>query len=259
MIERHELPRVELSGRTLAIADLHLEPFDLGTCAEFANWTRALDVERFLVLGDLFDAWVGPAHEEAPGARLVIEALRDLTRRGLDVHVLQGNRDFLLGESFAAASGARVHPEGMIGELESGSNVLFLHGDELCTRDLAYQRLRRITHSRFLQTVGPRVPMFLSKRVAARMRRVSRDAVLRKPSEEKAIQLDAVRAYAGLHDCNTLVCGHAHSARDEDLERGLRFLVLDAFGHGEADSIRVEKGRCGLLPSSSGLSDSSSH
>lgn len=245
MIERHELSCVELSGQTLVIADLHLDPYDLGACASFDAWTRALESERFLVLGDLFDAWVGPAHEDAPGARLVIEAFRDLTRRGLEVHVLQGNRDFLMGESFAAASGARIHPEGMIGELEDRSRVLFLHGDELCTRDLAYQRLRRVTHSRFLQTVGPRVPLFVSRRIAARMRRVSRDAVMRKPSEEKAIQLDAVRAYAGLHDCNTLVCGHAHEARDEEVGRGLRFLVLDAFGGGPLDLLEVsDDGLC---------------
>jgi len=236
-----ELPEVELAGETLAVADLHLEPDDAPGAEAFAAWTRGLDVGRLMILGDLFDAWVGPAHEAAPGARRVIEALAALAGRGVEVDVLQGNRDFLLGESFARASRALVRPDGLVARLGS-ARLLFLHGDELCTRDRAYQRLRRLTHSRLVQGLGPRLPLFLTRRVAARLRRASKRAVARKPSEEKAIQHDAVRAQAARHRAETLVCGHAHEARDLALDGGPRFLVLDAFGAGPRDALRLSAG-----------------
>lgn len=232
------LPEVDLSGPLSVIADLHLDPFDEGRCGRFADWTRELPEPQLIVMGDLFDAWVGPAHERAPGAQRVIEAFRAVADRG-EVLVLQGNRDFLLGESFEEKSGARVLPDGCIGRRPNGERVLFLHGDELCTKDLAYQRLRRITHSRFVQWLGPRVPLVLSRRIARRMRRASERAITLKLPEDKAIQEDAARARAAAHGCVTLVCGHVHVARDEALEGGPRWLILDAFG-GRRDLLRVD-------------------
>jgi cytidylate kinase/UDP-2,3-diacylglucosamine diphosphatase len=232
------LPEVSLAGCSLAVADLHLDPFDEAACGEFAAWTRELEAQRLLVLGDLFDAWVGPAHESARGSRIVIEAFRRLVRAGHELLVLQGNRDFLLGPSFARASGARVFPDGLVGLLEGGERVLFLHGDELCTRDRAYQRLRRLTHSRLVQSLGPRLPLFLSRPIARRLRRASQRAVSLKPSAEKAIQPAAAQTQASTRGCAVLVCGHAHQARDETLADGRRWLILDAFG-GRRDALRI--------------------
>ena len=241
MTDSGPLPELHLVGRTVAVADLHLDPYDEPSCAAFAAWAHGLEVERLMVLGDLFDAWVGPAHEAAPGSRAVIEALRALAAAGREVLVLQGNRDFLLGASFERASGARVFAEGMVGVLDGGQRVLFLHGDELCTRDRAYQRLRRVTHSRVVQRLGPRVPFFVSRRVARRLRRVSSQALVAKPSEEKAIQGDAAQAWVRGQGCRVLVCGHVHEARDAELPGGERWLILDAFG-GDRDALWIGGG-----------------
>jgi len=236
MVERPR-PEIELLPGALALADLHLDPNTAPEATSFASYLEALDVPQLLILGDLFDAWVGPAHESSPGGAIVCAALRASVRRGTRVDLLHGNRDFLLGTSIERSTGARVHPEGCVGLTVKGERVLFLHGDELCTRDRAYQRLRRVTHSAPLQWIGPRVPFVLSRRLAALMRRTSVQAVAAKPSEEKAMQLDTAQRLAGLHECTTLVVGHAHSARDED-HRGLRWIVLDAYG-GARDALRV--------------------
>jgi len=168
---------VALEEGTVAISDLHLDPEHAEKSAGFIDWIEKLDVPRVLVLGDLFDYWIGPYHLAKEGARAVVGALRALGGRGTKLELLRGNRDFLLEERFARASGARVHPEGMLGTLEGGGRVLFLHGDELCTRDAAYQRLRRVTHSRWLVALGPRLPHWASGRIARRLRRASVRAV----------------------------------------------------------------------------------
>lgn len=142
------LPEFELAVGALVVADLHLDVRPgAAPNADFERFVRvARGAPQLLVLGDLFDAWVGPAHAEVDAARRVIELLRDLTRGGTRVDVLAGNRDFLLEQRFERATGARVHPRGCIGRV-AHQRLLFLHGDELCTLDLAYQRLKRVLRS----------------------------------------------------------------------------------------------------------------
>jgi UDP-2,3-diacylglucosamine hydrolase len=248
------LAEVELSDQAMVIADLHLDAFDSAACQAFGAWLRGLKETQLFVLGDLFDAWLGPAHESAAGALLVMEAFAEFTGEGGDVHLLRGNRDFLLGSSFEAASGCRVHPEGLVVVERSGFRWLFLHGDELCTRDLPYQRLRRLTHSAFVQRFGPHVPLFISKRVAARLRRHSTQVVPKKPAAELAIQEPAAAQHAARSNCAGLVCGHVHRALDSVLEGGVRWLILDAFGAGKRDTLRYREADSLVFIPSSGVS-----
>lgn len=229
-----ELPEIELARGTRVIADLHLDVSGRGEAQpreRFRVWlAEQRGVPALLILGDLFDAWIGPAHLALPAARGVVEGLAELAARGTAVHVLHGNRDFLLERRFEGASGARVHPAGMIGRTPRGDRILFVHGDELCTADHGYQRLRAVLRSRPVRRGVPLVPRWAGLWIARRLRRASVQALGYKPSEEKALQAPAARELAERHRCRTLVCGHAHEFRDELLPGEVRWLVLDAFG-----------------------------
>ena len=246
------MSRWRLEPGSVVVGDLHLDPARAEDAADFVAWVGALEGPALVVVGDLFDAWVGRGHEDSPGGAAVIEAFRDATARGVAVHLLHGNRDFLLGESFERRSGARVHPDGMEVELGDGTHLLLVHGDELCTRDLAYQRLRRVLRSGPVIGLAERVPLALSQRVARRLRRASVAAVAAKPSAEKAMQEDAVRRLARERGAGIVLCGHAHRSRDERLSDGPRWIVLDAYG-GRLDVARV--GEQGLGLESSGTRD----
>ena len=229
-----ELPELPLGPGTRVIGDLHLDVSGRGgdgLVAAFLAWIRGLrDVPRLIILGDLFDAWIGPAHLELPAARSVADALAELVRGGTEVEIVPRNRDFLLEQRFERASGTRVRPAGLVGLGPTGERTLFLHGDELCTRDLAYQRLRRVLRSAPVQWSVPRIPRPVGLWIARRLRRASVAAVAHKPSQDKALQAPAAREQAERNRCSTLVCGHAHVFRDELLEGGPRWLVVGAFG-----------------------------
>lgn len=230
---------IPLEPGAVAIADLHLDPASALDCDGLVHWLDQLEeTPRLLVLGDLFDAWVGPAHQGLEGSQAVIGALRRLSDRGAAVDLLHGNRDFLLDQRFAAACGALVRPEGVVGTLPSAERVVLVHGDTLCTRDHAYQRYRRISHSAAVRGLALSLPLFISSRIARRLRRVSIQAVAEKLPEEKALQTDAAIRLAAERDASTVVCGHAHEARDERVPEGPRWIVLDAFG-GERDVLTV--------------------
>jgi len=219
-----------LPSATVCIADLHLDPAQDERIAGFQRWLSGLEAERLLILGDLFDVWVGPAQARLAGARDVLAALAELTARGTAVDVVPGNRDFLLGRRFEAQTGARLHPDGFVAELASGERVLFLHGDELCTLDVGYQRMKRVLRSRPIRALALCLPLACARWAAARLRNASKQAVPRKPPEEKAMQPAACRQFAREHAADTVVCGHAHAFRDESLAEGPRWIVLDAWG-----------------------------
>jgi UDP-2,3-diacylglucosamine hydrolase len=169
----------------------------------------------------------------------VCGALRRLVGSGTEIDVVPGNRDFLLDRHFERASGARVRAAGLVGVMAGGTRVLFLHGDELATRDRGYQRLRAVLRSRLVTTLAPRVPSIATRALARRLRRASRKAVEAKSGDVKALQADAVRARARAHAAAVLVCGHAHRFRDERLAQGPRWIVVDAFG-GARDTLEIQ-------------------
>ncbi len=127
---------------TLFISDLHL-------CAERPAITRlfldflageARDASVLYILGDLFEAWLG---DDAPGHDNleVLQGLRHLTDHGVEVYVMPGNRDFLLGHQFELMTGCHLIAEPQVVNLY-GTPTLLMHGDSLCTDDVEYQKFR---------------------------------------------------------------------------------------------------------------------
>lgn len=225
------LDETALEPGTLVIADLHLDVEDPGTIEPFVAWLgRARGAPRLIVLGDLFEFWIGPAQLGSPHARSVLSAIRDLVASGTAVDVVPGNRDFLLDRHFQDASDARVRQDGMVGRTAAGERVLFLHGDELSTFDVGHQRMRRVLRSGPIRWLAPRLPRRVAYSIARRLRRASRSATREKEAAVMEMQPDAVRVEAARHRAEVLVCGHGHVFRDEALEGGLRWVVLDAFG-----------------------------
>jgi len=238
------LPEIELAIGTLVVADLHLDTADEGgDLASFCIWLEGLEeVPRLVILGDLFEYWFGPAQEASPGASRVLDALARRVASGTRIDLVPGNRDFLLGQSFEARTGARVRREGFVGVLEeSAVRALFLHGDVLCTADRGYQALRRVLRSGPVRWLGPRLPRSVGEALARHLRRASARAIAAKAPLEVQLQEEACRSVAGGNRCSTVVCGHAHLFRDDALEGGPRWLVLDAFG-GERDALAVTAG-----------------
>lgn len=95
------------------------------------------------ILGDLFEAWVGDDDDSELATRVSV-ALAGLTRAGVRCLFQHGNRDFLLGERFAARAGLELLPEIVVRDI-AGVPTLLMHGDTLCTEDHAYLAFRRQT------------------------------------------------------------------------------------------------------------------
>ena len=126
---------------TLFISDLHLSAERPAIGALFLDFlrTRAPRAEALYILGDLFEYWIGDDAAVLPEYQTLIAGLRALTQGGVPVYVMHGNRDFLLGSGFEQQTGCRLLPDPSVISLY-GENTLLMHGDTLCTDDVAYQK-----------------------------------------------------------------------------------------------------------------------
>ena len=127
---------------TLFISDLHLDAERPQVTELFGRFLReeARGADALYILGDLFEAWVGDDDPSETGA-FVARELKALSDGGVPVYFVRGNRDFLVGDDYARRAGMAILPDPTVVVLY-GQPTLLMHGDTLCTDDLAYQQFR---------------------------------------------------------------------------------------------------------------------
>ena len=207
-------------SHTLFISDLHLDkarPEHLEALRAFLDHT-ARDAEALYVLGDLFEAWIGDDDDDAFN-RAVIEAFRHWSDDNGALYFMHGNRDFLLGEHFAAEAGGRLIPEGTVVNLY-GRPTLLMHGDSLCTADEKYQQFRAMVRTEQWQQELLAKPLEERRAIAADMRRQSQQDNANKAGNIMDVTPgEVVKAMenAGVHD---LIHGHTHRPAVHDIALG---------------------------------------
>ena len=222
---------------TLFLSDLHLSPERPALLAAFRAFCAgpARSAAGVYVLGDLFDAWIGDDQLGEPLATEVAAGLAEVTRAGVPIGVIAGNRDFLLGERFARASGATLLPEQLVVNV-AGTRTLLLHGDELCTADIGYQRFRRIARDLRWQRRYLALPYALRRRIAQWLRSRSRRATAAKPEKIMDVEPKAVEAAFRAANVTRIIHGHTHRpARHHlvvDSRECERWVLADWYDHG---------------------------
>src|SRR5690606_5848113 len=97
----------------LFVSDLHLSEERPAANERFIGFleAQARSAEALYVLGDFFEYWIGDDDLEEPFNAVMAGLLRQLTRAGVPVYLMHGNRDFLMGEGFCRATGAVLLPD----------------------------------------------------------------------------------------------------------------------------------------------------
>ncbi|MGY8617771.1 UDP-2,3-diacylglucosamine diphosphatase [Pantoea agglomerans] len=194
-------------SRTLFIADLHLCQEEPAITAGFLHFLQreAPHCDALYILGDLFEAWIGD-DDPNPLHRQVARALRTLP---VPVYFIHGNRDFLIGRRFAQACGMTLLPEEQVLTLY-GHRLLIMHGDTLCTDDAGYLRFRAKVHNPWIQRLFLALPLWIRKRIAARMRADSKQANQHKSQTIMDVNQEAVVATMLRQQVPLLIHGHTH-------------------------------------------------
>jgi UDP-2,3-diacylglucosamine hydrolase len=233
---------------TLFLSDLHLSPDRPATAAAFESFCRgpARAAGAVYVLGDLFDWWVGDDQLDDPFAARVAAAIRGVTAAGVPVHLARGNRDFLYGQRFARDTGVSLLAEQHVVDVH-GTPTLLLHGDELCTADVDYQRYRARMRTPETARRLLALPAFVRRWIARSLRRKSRDESALKPESILDVAEDAVVAALRTHGVARMIHGHTHRPAthhvDVDGRRCERIVLADWHDRGHW----LEAGADGLV------------
>lgn len=227
-------------GESLFISDLHLTPDQPATLDCFLRFLagRARVARRLYILGDLFDAWIGD-DDDAPLHRAVRSALRELTAAGAECAILHGNRDFLIGRAFLRETGCRLLPDPCRILIDSEPTLL-MHGDRLCTDDLAYQRFRRRVRNPLVKRLFLCKSLASRRAIAADYRRRSAEANSAKTATIMDVNQQAVVDTLRRHGATRLIHGHTHRPADHVHEvdgRAAQRLVLAEWRDGVGEAL----------------------
>jgi UDP-2,3-diacylglucosamine hydrolase len=230
---------------TLFISDLHLAPSRPQPVAALHALLRgpARNASALYILGDLFDAWIGDDQLREPLAAAVAGSIAELTGHGVPVYIQNGNRDFLLGEHFAKVCGAKLLPEAVVHDLH-GTPTLLMHGDQLCTDDVEYQRFRKYWADPKRRRRALSRPYFVRRAVAAVLRFGSQRANARKTRAIMDVNADAVVAAMHEHGVTRMIHGHTHRPARHvvsiDGRAGERWVLSDWYGVGSYLEVSAE-------------------
>lgn len=239
------------------ISDLHLQASDPLTVEAWRTYLQQTTADAVFILGDLFEVWVGDdvLSLEAGFERRCADALRAAAGR-LDLLMMCGNRDFLMGASLMAACGASLLEDPTVLSFAQ-QRWLLTHGDALCLDDADYMRFRAKARSTTWQQD------FLSKPLPERMRlatamRAESEAFKR--ADRVYADVDTQAANALLHSTRAehMVHGHTHRPARHLLDAERERLVLSDWDlcatparaevlrlrrvpHGDAESFSVER------------------
>ncbi|KAF0165156.1 MAG: UDP-2 3-diacylglucosamine hydrolase [Rhodocyclaceae bacterium] len=234
-----------IAGTARFVSDLHLRaerPDLTQRFADFLAATAAARVETLFILGDLFEYWIGDDDLGDPFNARVCKLLRDLADRGTRIFFIAGNRDFLIGETFAAAAGMRL-----LSETEKvgagGTPTLLMHGDTVCIDDLPYQEFRRMVRSQQWQADFLARPLPERRAEVASLRRRSAEAMQGKTAAIMDANGAAIREALTAHGCTRLIHGHTHRPGHEVIQLAsgsAERWVLSDWDTGRGDALEID-------------------
>ena len=240
-------------------SDVHLSANTGKISTAFINWLKEscsgkikANPEWLLILGDLFDAWIGDDILEANTPEYLnrlVSILKEINQSGIKVGIMHGNRDFLIGEDFCKKTHAMLLPQEIVlSHNQSKSNYLLMHGDQLCTDDKEHQDFRKMVLSAQWKELFLKKDISNRLLIASQMRKESAYAKSRKRQEIMDVSVSEVEKQLDCANASIIIHGHTHRPGSYELPSGRKRVVLPDW--------RIFKNKLsggGLLLESSGI------
>jgi UDP-2,3-diacylglucosamine hydrolase len=189
------------------ISDLHLDDSKPEITAGFFKFMdeQAVSADSLYVLGDLFEVWLGDDHDSAFNTS-VINAFANYQG---ELYFMHGNRDFLLGQAFFAATGGKLLPDPVVIDCH-GHPALLMHGDSLCTDDVEYMAARKTLRDPAFQ--ADLLGKSLTERAAfaANARNESGQHTRETAMDIMDVNQQEVSRIMAEHNVDLLIHGHTH-------------------------------------------------
>lgn len=222
----------------LFISDLHLCPSRPEITDAFVQFleSTAPHAEHLYILGDFFEYWAGDDDKDDPFHLAISNALNTLSQTGTSIYFMHGNRDFLIGESYAQSAGFSLLSDPTCIQYQNQS-ILLSHGDALCTDDTAYQEMRKQFRDPAWQEEFLSQPLSARKAQIEAIRQQSKQAKSNKSMMIMDVNLSAVETLLqSFHYPRVLIHGHTHRPNTHEHQfnghKTTRYVLGDWYSQG---------------------------
>lgn len=191
------------------LSDVHLHADAPRTYGAWRAHLLDSPSDAVLILGDLFEVWVGDDAAHNGFERDCVEVLQQASRRKA-LAFMRGNRDFLLGEDMAGTCRMQLLDDPTVATAW-GQRLLLSHGDALCLADADYQRFRAEVRGAAWQRDFLALPLAERRRRARTMRDASSaHQAAMGAGEWSDVDAQAAALWLERAGCDVLVHGHTH-------------------------------------------------
>lgn len=220
------------------ISDLHLAPEHPRTVQAWARYLARTSADAVVMLGDVFEAWVGDDSRDQAFERGLVDAIKAATLQRT-VAFMAGNRDFLVGPALVEAAGLLRLADPTC--LEAwGHRWVLVHGDAQCLDDQRYQAFRAQVRSPSWQQAFLARPLAERIEIARAMRRESMRQQQAATESVGDLDAEACRILLRRAGASVLLHGHTHRPAMHDLGAGLSRQVLSDWDLDDVDNPRAE-------------------
>lgn len=216
----------------LFVSDVHLDESLPKTTQAFLDFLehQAVHCRQLYLLGDLFEYWAGDDDIDSSYNQHVIHKLKLVSDSGVEIFWMPGNRDFLVSEGFAKATGAALLADPHTTTI-AGNRIVLTHGDAQCTDDTAYMAFRAQVREPQWQHDFLAMPLMQRKAIIAGMRDQSRAAQRTKSYDIMDVNQAAITSLFASTGADILIHGHTHRParheQDHDGQMKLRYVLPD--------------------------------
>lgn len=198
----------------VVVGDVHLDRDDADLAA-FLTYLRGLPPRagRIVLMGDLFNLWIGAAELEQDHHRAVVACLTQIRAEGTEVHYLEGNRDYRIAQAHGGGAFDAVSDTGLC-EDWAGRRIWAAHGDLVNRKDFQYRAWRRLSRSTPLWWLFSAVP---KRRRFAMAESVEKSMRATNLAMKREFPEALIRDYAAPYlttDGSSVVLGHFHIERE---------------------------------------------
>ena len=192
------------------ISDIHLSknrPDLTNAFKAFLNESKEACTHLF-ILGDLFEIWIGDDDDNL-FHKDIKTILSEFVLDGPEVFFMHGNRDFLIGKTFANEVGISIISDPYSIDI-NGLKTILSHGDFLCTDDSDYIEFRNNVRSEEWQKDFLAKSIDERNEIANLLRSESKNATSEKSLEITDANLETVNNFIQENNPDIFIHGHTH-------------------------------------------------
>ena len=192
------------------VSDIHLSekrPDLTNAFKVFLNESKEACTHLF-ILGDLFEIWIGDDDDNL-FHKDIKTTLSEFVLDGPEVFFMHGNRDFLIGKTFANEVGISIISDPYSLDI-NGLKTILSHGDFLCTDDSDYIEFRNNVRSEEWQKDFLAKSIDERNEIANLLRSESKNATSEKSLEITDANLETVNNFIQENNPDIFIHGHTH-------------------------------------------------